>query len=177
MSLHWNNSFAGPSGMCGGGSKEQSCLVVGQSPPLVVCLPKHVSATVPSLQPTGCTEDRSPGSRTLRNEHFVAVWFQRYQPWNNPTAFHTPAALHAVCTACAQRVTSAVNEVGTQRPITPWTTPGACTRQLLLTSRCRYNNFSNATVTMANAPTLASRDGRLRAAVGWRESQECDRSQ
>ena len=35
----------GKSGMCGG-SKDQSCLVVGQSPPLVVCLSKHVSATV-----------------------------------------------------------------------------------------------------------------------------------
>ena len=29
--------------------------------------------TVPSLQPTGWTEDRSLGSRTLRNERFVAV--------------------------------------------------------------------------------------------------------
>ena len=40
----------------------------GARPQVLAVLP----TTVPSLQPTGWTEDRSPGSRTLRNERFVA---------------------------------------------------------------------------------------------------------
>ena len=78
--LHWQHHprWAGrcPSAARGkppGSGRARQVETTGREHGHRCCVLAVLPTTVPSLQPTGWTEDRSPGSRTLRNERFVAV--------------------------------------------------------------------------------------------------------